>query len=242
MKIVLVWIMMVGVFTTAHSQNIIYDENAEVRQVGRFTGIEVSGTISLYLSQGDETGVAISAGDEKYNSKIKTDVVNGVLKISVDGGIWNSFSLSNKKLKAYVSVVEINRLDISGASFATINGVLKSGTFQVSLSGASELKGNFQVDKLNLGIAGASVARLAGSAKNASIEASGASRVLAYDLSLQTLKVNASGASQVRANVAEELIANASGGSTIYYKGTATKSSLNASGGANIKKASGIGN
>ncbi len=239
MKHVLCWVLIIGLMTTAKAQNVIYDEHVEARQVAKFTGIEVSGTISLYLTQGTETGLAISAGDEKYNSKIKTEVINGVLKISVEGGMWNTFSLANKKLKAYVSVADINRLEISGASFATINGVLKAGNLQVSLSGASEVKGNLQVDKLHIEITGASVARLAGSVNEVLLEASGACKFLAYDLAARKLKVSASGASQARVTVTDELIADASGGSTVYYKGEASTSRVNASGGATIRKRSG---
>ena len=80
------------------AQNVVYDENAEVRDLPTFSGIEVSGTVSLYLSQGASQGVAISAGDVKYNGKIKTEVKNGVLHISVEGGMWNGFNWANKKI------------------------------------------------------------------------------------------------------------------------------------------------
>lgn len=241
MKIVFCWlIMLTATFQlNAQTQTVIYDENAEVRQVGNFTGIEVSGTISLYLSQGATTGVAISAGEEKYNEKIKTEVVNGVLKISVDGGMWNTFSLANKKLKAYVSVSDINRFDVSGASYATINGVLKSPILQMNISGASEVKGIVEVDKLNLDISGASVARLAGNAGEGLLEASGACKILSYELNFQKLKANATGASQIRTTITKELVADASGGSTIYYKGDGTVGRTNATGGASIQKRSG---
>ena len=106
----------------SRAQNIVYDENAEVRTVEKFTGIEVSGAVSVYLSQGPEQGVAVSAGEEKYNNKIKTEVKNGVLHISVDGGVWNGFNWTNRKLKAYVTATDLNRLQVSGASYVSISG------------------------------------------------------------------------------------------------------------------------
>jgi hypothetical protein len=217
------------------AQNVIYDEHAEVRQVGDFSGIEVSGTVVLYISQGPNA-VAVSAGEEKYNARIKTEVTNGVLKISVDGGMWNGMGFADKKLKAYVSVNEINRLNVSGASYASINGVLKANALQVNINGASELKGNIEVQSLNLSMGGASVARLGGMAKQGTINANGASRISAYNLSFDKLNASITHAVSVKVTVNGELIADASSGSTLSYKGNATTVQTNARDGAAIKK------
>jgi hypothetical protein len=234
--VVLSVLLVMSIVNVSVAQNVIYDEHVEVRQVGSFSGIEVSGTVMLYVSQGSENAVAISAGEEKYNSKIKTEVVNGVLKISVDGGFWNTLGLQDRKLKAYVSVKEINRLNISGASYANINGMLKAKALLLSLSGASEIKGTIEADALNIEMSGASVARLSGSAKEGAIDASGASKINGYSLSFEKLKASLSGACNLRVTVTNELIADASGGSTLYYKGNGTSVRTNASGGASIKK------
>lgn len=223
----------------ASAQNIVYDENAEVRTVPGFNSVEVSGAVSLYLAQGTVQGVAVSAGEAKYNNKIRTEVSNGVLKISVDAGIWNSFNWTNKKLKAYVTVTDLNRLEVSGASYVSINGTLKSNDLKLDISGASEVKGIIDVNKLNLAISGASVARLSGYAKKGLIEAIGACKINSYGLSVDTCKVSSSGASDVRLTVNNELNADASGGSTIFYKGAGVARVINTSGGSNIKSRSG---
>jgi len=222
----------------SNAQNVVYDENAEVRAVGPFTSIEVSGAVSLYLSQGSVPGVAVSAGEEKYNEKIKTEVKNGVLRISVDGGVWNGFNWTNKKLKAYVTATELRSLDVSGASYVSITGNIKSEDLRLDISGASEIKGMINVDQLNIDISGASVARLSGTAKNASLDASGACKIYGYDLSVDNCKASTSGASSVRVTVKSELNANASGGSNIYYKGSGVGKMLNTSAGASIKNRS----
>ncbi|MCW3081961.1 head GIN domain-containing protein [Segetibacter sp.] len=239
MKKVILLILLIGGGFISNAQNIVYDENAEVRTVEKFNSLEVSGTLSLYLSQGPTQGVAISAGEEKYNSKIKTEVKNGVLRISVDGGVWNGFNWTNRKLKAYVTVTDINRLDVSGASYASISGPLKSDELKMDISGASEVKGIINVSRLNLDISGASVARLSGTAKDGLIDASGACKVNSYELSIETCKASSSGASNIKVTVTGELNADASGGSNIYYKGQGIGKVLNASAGASIKNRSG---
>lgn len=236
------FILLILIIITAFSlnaQNVVYDENAEVRTVEKFSGIEVSGAVFLYLSQGNTPGVAVSAGDEKYNDKIKTEVRNGVLKISVDGGVWNGFNWTNRKLRAYVTATEINSLDISGASYVSISGTLQSDNLKMDVSGASEMKGTVNVNRLNIDISGASVMRLAGMAKAGIIDASGAAKVNSYSLIIDNCKVTSSGAANIRVTVNNELNADASGGSSVYYKGTGVGKVLNTSAGASIKSRSG---
>lgn len=226
-----------GIVSTA--QNIVYDENAEVRVVEPFNSIEVSGSVSLYLSQGSTQGVAVSAGEAKYNSKIKTEVKNGVLHISVEGGVWNGFNWTNRKLRAYVTTINLNRLEVSGASYVSISDAIKGDELKMGVSGASEVKGMINVSRLDLDISGASVARLSGTAKDGLIDASGACKVNSYDLSIGTCKISSSGASNIKVTVTGELNADASGGSNIYYKGNGIGKALNTSAGASIKNRSG---
>lgn len=237
MKKKLLFIVLVSVtFLKVQAQDVVYDENIEQRTVTEFSAIEVSGSISLYLSQSNDYGIAISAGDQKNNSKIKTEVKNGVLKILVDGGLWNGMGWANRKLKAYVAFKSIRGLNISGASFVTSNGPITVDALKIEVSGASEIKAEILVKQLEVDISGASVARLSGSADNASIDASGATKVSSYDLAVNSCKAAASGASSIRITVHKELNASASGGANIYYKGMAGVVNINSSRGADIKK------
>lgn len=239
MKRIILMVVLLGAGVISKAQNVVYDENAEVRTVSNFNSIELSGAVSLYLSQGSSAGVAVSAGEAKYNNKIRTEVRNGVLRISVDAGVWNGFNWTNKKLKAYVTAIDLNRLEVSGASYVSIEGALKTNELKLDISGASELKGILNVNTLNLDISGASVVRLTGAAKSGLIDASGAVKVDSYGLSIDTCKASSSGASDIRVTVNSELNADASGGSSIYYKGAAVAKVLNASAGATIKNRSG---
>ena len=239
MKRIVLLVVLASVSVISRAQNIVFDENAEIRSVTRFTGVEVSGTISLYLSQGDTEGMAVSAGDASYNKKIKTEVKNGILHISVDGGMWNGFNWANRKLKAYVTVTNLDRVEASGATYVNLTGTIKSDQLKIDISGASEIKGDLDVNKLAIEVSGASVVRLTGKAQSAFIEASGACMVNGYKLYIDSCKASSSGASGIRVFVKDHLIADASGGASIYYKGTPVSTNLNSSAGSNIKNKSG---
>jgi hypothetical protein len=116
---------------------------------------------------------------------------------------------------------------------------LKTDQLKMDISGASEVKGIINANKLDIDLGGASVVKLAGTANECTIDASGACNVNSYDLVINNCKISSSGASTVRVTVNGELNADATGGSTIYYKGGGVGKTLNTSGGASIKSRSG---
>lgn len=222
----------------AQTKNIVYDANAEVRKVTGFKAVEVSGAIDLYISQGTEEAVAISASSDEARGRIKTEVTNGTLHIYFEGKGWNWKSWTNTKMKAYVTFTTLSRVEASGACNVMTTDPIKVGDFKIDFSGASDFKGDVNADNVTIISSGASNIRLAGTADKATIEASGACTIKAYDFKINMCKADASGASNIRITVNKELKADASGGSTIYYKGDGIIRDIDTSGGASVKKKS----
>jgi putative autotransporter adhesin-like protein len=216
-------------------KTVIHDANAQVRAVGSFHGIEVSSAINLYLSKGDQEAVVVSAPDIKLRDRIRTEVVNGILKISLEKSHW---SLGSNKLKAYVSFTTLDQLVGSGASDILVDGVIAGDALNIDLSGASDFKGAVNVKELQLSQSGASDAKITGVvAGMATFHSSGASNIKGYDLVTQTCSIHASGASDIRITVNKELSAEASGASSIYYKGDGVVRDYHTSGASTVKKA-----
>ena len=234
-----IFIALAGSFLmlAAHAQKtIINDPNAEVRPVKGFHGIEVSNAINLYLSQGDEETVVVSANDLKWREFIRTEVDNGILKIWLDTRKW---SRGNVKIKAYISFTTLDRLTASGASDVFVDGVITGENLFIDLNGASDFKGAINVKNLRLDQSGASDAHVTGVVSSlAEIHSSGASDVKGYDLTIQNCNVHASGASDIRVTIRNELTADLSGASTIFYKGEATVRDVRTSGASAVKKSS----
>jgi len=77
MKRVIVFLfLLISVLQVAaqNDKNLVFDANAVVRTVKDFTAVEVSGAIDLYLSQGKEEAVAVSASNPDAVARIKTEV------------------------------------------------------------------------------------------------------------------------------------------------------------------------
>jgi hypothetical protein len=218
------------------TKNIVVDANAEVRTATGFSAIEVSGAIDLYLSQGTEEAVAISATTEEVRQRIRTEVKGNTLQIYFDSKGLNWKSWGNHKMKAYVTFKNLNRIEASGACNVKVTESIKQPELKIELSGASDFTGNVIVDKLRVDASGASDAKLSGTAAEADIIASGACTVKGYELVTTMCRTEATGASNIRITVDKELNAQASGGSTVYFKGNGLIRDISASGGASVKR------
>jgi len=234
MKKFIGFLILAVTITTASAQQTIKDANAQKRNVSGFHAIEVSGGIDLYLSQGDEA-VAVSASKDEYRDKIITEVKDGVLKIWFD---WKSnvrIDWSNRKLKAYVSFKNLDRLEASGGSDVIVDGTVKTTKLNMEISGGSDFKGKIESDDLKIHASGGSDVNITGKASRLSIDASGGSDFSGYDFAADICNVEASGGSDVHVTVNKELSANASGGSDVYYKGSGLIRDIK-TGGGSIKK------
>src|SRR5690348_11238215 len=143
----LLLLMLVGFIAVAgYSQKEINDPNAQVRNVSGFHAIRVSDAIDLYLSQGNDEVVVVSAVHTKYRERIKTEVENGVLTISYEHDGWHWWNSGNKEMKAYVSFKQLDKLTAVGACDVKVTGVIKSENLDISISGASDFKGDVDVN------------------------------------------------------------------------------------------------
>ncbi|HSU27381.1 MAG TPA: head GIN domain-containing protein [Chitinophagaceae bacterium] len=230
-SIVIVCLLMV---TLVRAQQ-VNDPNAVVKEAKNFHGIHVSNAFDVYLSQGSEEAVAVSASETEYRDRIKVEVKDGILRISYDNKLkWQG----NKKLKAYISFKDINSLDISGACDVIVSGTIKTEVLVITLEGASDLKGNFVVKQnFSIDLEGASDMNVTGgSADNVTIRASGASTFKGFDLVTNICDAKASGASDISITVNKELSAHASGASDVQYKGDAVMKDMKTSGAGSVSK------
>ena len=163
-------------------KNLVFDANAESRLVKDFTGIEVSGAISVYVSQGNENAVAVSASSPEMVKKIKTEVSNGILHIYCEGKWGNWSGWGKTKVKAYITVKQLKYLESSGACTVKLIGTIKGDNLVVSFSGASDFTGDLAIEKLDLNVSGATKSTLTGKVNQLMVGVSGASSVRAYDL------------------------------------------------------------
>jgi Putative auto-transporter adhesin, head GIN domain len=239
MKKYLMTLLFVAAALSAIAQTtIVNDENAEKRAVsGSFSSIKVSGGIDIYLTQGSDEAVVVSASRDKYKEFIITEVKDGVLSVyykTPEGAIYiNGY---RKNLRAYISFKTIEKITASGACDIYTTGIITVPSLSLDVSGACDFKGEVKVDNLKVDASGASDVKLSGTAANADLEASGASDLKCYDLITGNCKVSASGASDINITVNKELNVSASGASDVHYKGTCVIKEMRSSGSSSVGK------
>ncbi len=183
---------------------------SEKRDVSGFSKIDAGGAVSLQIDAQKEFSVEIQA-DDNLLSFIKTEVSGDTLKISVKDKVS-----SKSKILVKISMPTVTSLNISGASSAVVSNA-KADSVELEASGASKIKINGETSDLK-------------------IESTGASGVDAEGLAAANAKVSASGASSATVSVSNNLIADASGASSIYYTGDPKNVVPNSSGVSSIKQ------
>ena len=183
---------------------------SETRNVSDFKMVDASSAMYLEIAAGKEFSVQVEA-DDNLLQYIKTDVSGDTLKIYSKGNIS-----PKTKINVKISMPELTGLEVSGASNASVSNAM-GNSIELKASGASEVK-------------------IEGEVKNVKLEASGASAIEAETLKCQNADAHASGASTITTAPANDLTAEASGASNIFYTGEPKNIEQNSSGASSVKE------
>ena len=235
-KTILSFLLLTVLVISGFAQKTINDPNVQVREAKNFRAIEISNAFDVFLTQSNEESVAVSASEDKYRENIKVEVKGGVLIVRYDSkGKWNT---GNKKLKAYISFKQLDKLDVSGACDVYIVDSWRAENLKLDLSGASNLKGQIDAQKLMIDLSGASDLTLSGNVGQLNVDASGASDFKGFELNVEYCNAKASGASDIKITVNKELSAEASGASDVKYRGSGLIRDIKTSGASSISRRS----
>ncbi len=225
--------------TALLAQTTINDPNAQVRDVKGFHGIRVATGIELMLTQGKTEAVAVSAISPEHRDKIKTVVENGILRIyydhpNVDWKFWKKGG--DKKLKAYVSIITIDRLLGSSGATVNVDGALEADKLNVDMSSGSVFNGRIKAESLTVDQSSGSVMNVAGSVSRLKVDGSSGSVFHGFDLATERSDADTSSGAVVQVTVNKELNADASSGGRISYKGEGVIRNIRTSSGGNVSR------
>jgi len=236
-KMLLSLITFLSLAVFAQDSKLITDANATVRTLNSsFTGITVTSGIELYITQGSEESIAVSASDEKYMDRFKTEVENGVLKIWYDnkGVTWRS---ENKKLKAYVSFKTLNKMHGSAGCEVMLKGSMTADNLDMKFTSGSSFEGQINAKQLTVNQNSGSGMSVSGKADKITIDVSSGAEFKGNELAVDFCDADASSGGTVKISISKELNAKASSGGSIRYNGTALIRDISISSGGIVKKA-----
>ena len=222
----------------AQQKTVIADANAEKRTITEsFTGINVSDGVDLYLTQGNEESVAVSASEEKYMERFKTVVEGGVLKIYFDNKGINWAINDKRKLKAYVSVKTLEKLHASGGAEVDMQGDLNVAKLDIKFTSGSSFRGNIKAEELTVEQNSGSSIDISGSAVKIAVNVSSGAVFKSYDLAVDYCDAKATSGGGIRITINKELTAKANSGGGVKYKGNAVIKEVDVNSGGSVKKA-----
>ena len=195
-----------------------------------FRAVEAHNAFTVDISRAEAYAVQVTADDNLFDYldvyQIGETLVIGLKKGSYSRGTW----------RATVAMPDLARLDVSGASRATVAGFASTDGVDFEVSGASKLVGRLQARRVALDVSGASTAELGGAAERLELEVGGASHAGLGDLAVDEARVRVSGASSATVNAGGSLDADLSGASTLYYVGSPSLGNITTSGASSLKR------
>ncbi len=210
--------------------------NGEARNVGEFSGIQVSTGVNVVFKQEKPTSVKVIADSDKLQYII-TKVENGVLRIYIDNkGVKN---LRFKNLSVNVSSPRMDNIDVSsGSNFSVVNSVSENN-ITIDASSGANVTGDFKISNranisassgasVRAGIAAGNITvksssgsniSLGGKAESGTIDISSGALCKADELKLTNLETEATSGGNLTVNVSGKLKVRASSGGSVRYKG-----------------------
>lgn len=218
-------------------EKIIRDLNAQERDVPAFHSILASGSVDIYVSQG-ERKVVVSAADREDVDVIETVVEKGILKVRIktDQRWWKSGKMYNRRFTVYVSEKSIHSIVLSGSGKLDLDMPDTQDELTIKLSGSGNVTGRLQAKRLQFTQSGSGNIRISGSVERGSFVSSGSGNIQLPQLQLDYCTLNISGSGNADVNVRKELEATISGSGNVRYKGAGQLIRAHSSGSGRIQK------
>ena len=211
--------------------------NGENRNVGQFSGLDVSAGVKVVFTQENNTSVKVFADADKLQNVI-TKVENGILKVYIDNK--GTKNLRFKNLSVNVSSPKMDRIKASsGSNFTAVNEIREremnidassgsaivaklqiSGTSNVEASSGSNVKASISSDKVLVKSSSGSSVTLEGSTDYLSIDASSGSSCKTDQLRANVGVVESTSGSSASVNAKDKLTVKASSAGSVRYKGS----------------------
>ncbi|MGI9551654.1 MAG: head GIN domain-containing protein [Aurantibacter sp.] len=198
-----------------------------------YSRLKVSNAFNAYVTFSDtEESIRIEANENLHNKIIvKRDGNALVIQLKKLTNIRG-----NATLNAYITTKNISHFEMTGASRLTLENEWVSEDARIEVSGASDFTGELSVERLHMNMHGASNVDIFGTASGMYADLSGSSEIRNYDLLVERLEIDLSGASEAFLSVSETIDIDASGASTLNYKGNADIIHKRLSGASEIRK------
>lgn len=159
-----------------------------------FQRVDVGGAYSIEIRQGNE--FAVSADGERDDvENLDVSVNNGTLEIKGKND-FNLFNNQKRRVGLVITLPTLRSVQLAGANKTRISGFRNLDRLDVGLTGATTSEIDVTTDRLEVSASGASKVVLRGRARTADFSLAGACKLEATEMSIDEADVKAVGASK----------------------------------------------
>lgn len=206
----------------------------ETRSVASFHVVEVSNGIELRLAAGATQLVDASADTPEQLARLKTEVRNGVLKISFDrqpNENWGKKDYVRNLRVNVTAATPLTALQASSGAKVEVAGAYAADNLQLDLSSGATLRADFTATALKAHVSSGGIATVTGKIQYLDVHASSGGLFKGSDLQAAACDAEASSGGNVAVAVQQTLTAEASSGGGVRYSGSPQVTKHTSSGG-----------
>jgi hypothetical protein len=214
-------------------------------ELAEFKSIYVNSNYTVYLKQTNKQEVIVEALTEIYEL---TNVIveNGILMINVERkpdnpnkSVWAKIDdiKVNPTMKVYVSMKNLNDLQVNGAGKIISENSLAASNLNLSVSGSGSMDLDIKGDVVKTEVSGSGKIALRGYASSMDALVSGSGSLNAFNCPLDAAKVKISGSGVCELNVTTTIDALILGSGTVKHKGNTKNTTKKIYGSGSVDRA-----
>ncbi|MBL7834126.1 MAG: DUF2807 domain-containing protein [Cyclobacteriaceae bacterium] len=214
-------------------------------ELGEFKSIYNNSNYTVYLKQTNKQEVSVEAESDIY-ALTSIIVENGVLMVNVDRkpdnpnkSVWAKIDniKLNPVMKVYVSVKNINELQVNGQGKIISENSLSAPALNLSVSGSGSMDLDLKGDYLKAEVSGSGKIALKGYATSIDALVSGSGAIQAFNCTLDNAKVKVSGSGDCEVTAANSIEALVLGSGNIKHKGNTKTTTKKIYGSGTVERA-----
>ncbi|WP_165864863.1 head GIN domain-containing protein [Rufibacter latericius] len=226
---------LIASLTSFKAANLAAVADEQTRNVGPFQKIGLAYPADVILRQGSTQSVKVE-GDKEQLEQLVTEVSNGRLSIKQKNQNWNKEWASGKgRVTIYITVPQINELAVSGSGKIKGEGMFKSNSLDLAVSGSGSILLSANVENVSSRISGSGSIELKGQGQQSTISVSGSGSMKGYEFKTSDAKVSISGSGSCEVNATSSLKTSISGSGKVLYEGSPSVDSR-VSGSGSVRK------
>jgi hypothetical protein len=196
-------------------------------EVPEFKSIYVNSNYTVYLKQTNKQEVTVEALTEIFTlTDIKVE--NGILLVNVERkpdnpnkSIWAKIDdiKLNPTMKLYVSVKNINDLQVNGGGKIISENSIAASTMNLAVNGGGSMDVDIKGETVKAEVSGSGSLSLRGYATTIDAVVSGSGSINGFNCPLETAKVKVTGSGLCELNVTTNIDATVLGSGQVKHKG-----------------------